>query len=67
LWGPKLLQVLGLFLIKRIQNYEYKLKYEIEYLFRMKIKVITTNYKFKKADKYRRHHKILKSSNIFID
>ena len=65
--GPKAFTGFGTLFNKSIQNYEYKLKYEIEYLFRIKIKEITTNYKFKKADKYRRHHKILKSSNIFID
>jgi len=38
LWGLKLLEVFGLSLIKRMQNYEYKLKCEIEYLFRIKKK-----------------------------
>jgi len=28
---------------------------------------ITTYYKFKKADKYYKHHKIQKSNNIFIN
>jgi hypothetical protein len=39
--------------------------YDSEYLFWMK-KEITTNYKFKQADKYK-HHKILKNNNIFTN
>ena len=31
--GPELMQVLGTLLWKRIQNYEYKIKYKSEYLF----------------------------------
>ena len=33
LWGLKLIQFLGPALRKRIQNYEYKIRYESEYLF----------------------------------
>jgi hypothetical protein len=47
LWGLKLLQFLGPTLRKRIRSYEYKIRYESEYLFRMR-KEITTNYKLKK-------------------
>jgi len=40
-----------------MKNYEYVLKYESEYLLRMK-KEIITNYTIKKGDKYRKDHKI---------
>jgi len=38
LWNLKLIQYLGPSLRKRIglQNYEYKIRYESEYLFRMR-------------------------------
>jgi hypothetical protein len=45
---------------------EYKSRYESEYLFRM-TKGSTTKYKFKKADKCFKHHKIQKNYNIFIN
>jgi len=35
LWGLKLLQFWGPSLRERIQNYEYKIKYKSEYLFRV--------------------------------
>jgi len=41
---------------------EYKSRYESEYLFRKRKK--SQKYKFKKADKYHKHHKIQKN-NIF--
>jgi hypothetical protein len=47
-------------LTKRIQNYEYKIGYESEHLFRVR-EEISTNYKFKTADK---HHIIKKSTKI---
>jgi hypothetical protein len=50
-WGLKFMQLTGPSLRKRIQNYENEIKYDSEYLFR-KRKEITTNYKFKKADRY---------------
>jgi hypothetical protein len=50
---------------KRMQNYEYKIRYKSEYSFRMR-KEITTNYKFKRAFKYHKHHKIQKNDNIFL-
>ena len=34
LWGMKLIQFWGLCSRKRIQNYEYKVRHESEYLFR---------------------------------
>jgi len=43
--GTEAYLVFGAVLKKRIQNYKYKIRYDIEYLFRMG-KVITTNYKF---------------------
>jgi hypothetical protein len=42
---------------KRMQNYEYKIRYETEYLFRMR-KEFITNYKFRK---------LKKNHNIFIN
>jgi hypothetical protein len=45
LWGLKLLQFWGPTLRKRIQSYEYKIRYVSEYLFRMR-REITTNYRF---------------------
>jgi hypothetical protein len=50
---------------ERKKNYEYKIRYKGEYLFRMR-KEITTNYKFKKADKYHKHHKIQKHNSPVI-
>ena len=50
---------------KRMQNYEYKIRYKSEYSFIMR-KEITTNYQFKRAFKYRKHHKIQKNNNIFL-
>jgi hypothetical protein len=50
---------------KRMQNYDYKIRYKSEYSFRMR-KEITTNYKFKRAFKYHKHHKIQKNDNIFL-
>jgi hypothetical protein len=44
LWGLKLVQFLGPLLRKRIQNYKHKIRYKIEYLFRMR-KDSTTIYK----------------------
>jgi hypothetical protein len=55
--GPQVTEILGPYLRKRLQNYEYKIVYESEYLFEMNTE-ITTNYKFKKAHKYHRRHKI---------
>jgi tRNA splicing ligase len=65
LWGLKLIKVWGAPLRKRIQNYEHKIRYESEYLFRMR-KEVTTNYKFEKADKYHKGHKIQKNYVIFL-
>ena len=45
---------------------EYKIRYECEYLFRMR-KEITTNYKLKKPDKCHKHHKLRKQRNILIN
>jgi len=50
---------------KKIQNFEYKIRYKEEYLFRMR-KEVTTNYKFKKVDKYHKHHKIQKNITLVI-
>jgi hypothetical protein len=47
-WGPS---------CKKILKKEYKIRYEIEYLFRIR-KEITTNYKFKKGDKCHTYNKI---------
>jgi hypothetical protein len=47
LWGLKLIQFLGPSLRKRIQNYEYKIRYGSKCLFRTR-KEITTNNKYKK-------------------
>jgi hypothetical protein len=49
---------------KRIQNYEYKI-YKYKYLF-IKRKEATTNYKFKKAAKYQKHHRIQKNNIIIL-
>jgi hypothetical protein len=57
--GHEAYTVFGAHFKKRKQNYEYKIRYEGEYLFRMR-KEITTNFKFIKADKYHKHHKIKK-------
>ena len=65
LWGLKLVQFWGTSLRKRIQNYEYKIKYESEYLFGMR-KEITTNFRVDKADKYHINHKIQKNNIIFL-
>jgi len=48
-----------------LQEYEDKIKYENEYFCRM-IKEITTNYNYKEARKYKKHHKIQKNSIIFL-
>jgi hypothetical protein len=47
------------------QNYEYKIRYESEYLFRMR-KEITINFKFKKADQYHKHNKIQKNNVLVL-
>jgi hypothetical protein len=47
------------------QNYKYKIKYGSEYLFRMR-EEITTNFKFRKADKYHKHHKIQKNKTVVL-
>ena len=49
--GSESCTILGVFFFKRIglQNYEYKIRHESEYLFGMR-KEVTTDYKFKKAD-----------------
>jgi len=67
LWGLKLIEFCGSlfniclrtqFCIRNsvffIQNYEYKIGYEGKCLFRTRTE-ITTNYKFKEADKYQKH------------
>jgi len=64
LWGLKLTQFWGPSLTERIQNYEYKIGYENEHSFRVR-KEISTNYKFKTADKHHKHHKIQKNNIIF--
>jgi hypothetical protein len=64
LWGLKLTLYLGPCLRERIPNYQYKIRYETEYLFRVR-KEITPNYKFKYAGKYPKHHKIKKNSIHF--
>jgi len=43
--GPEVYTTDGALFKKIIQNYEYEIKYESEYLFRMR-KEITTNYEF---------------------
>jgi len=45
--GPKACTVLGIPFRKMNIKYEYKIRYESEYLFRMR-KEVTTNYKLKK-------------------
>jgi hypothetical protein len=62
LWGLKLTLFLGPYL--RIENYEHKIRYETEYLFRRR-KEITSNYKFKNAGKCPKHNKIQKNSIYF--
>ena len=44
-WCLKFMQLMGTSLRKIIQHYEYKIKYESEYLFRVR-KEIATNYEF---------------------
>ena len=51
IWGG------GPSLRKRMQNYDYKIRYETEYLFQIR-KDTTTNYKSEKAEEYHKHHKI---------
>jgi len=46
--GPEAYKLSGPTLKKKKTNYEYKIGYEREYLFRMR-KEITTNYKFIKS------------------
>ena len=60
--GSEANKILGAPLRKRIQNYKHKIRYEREYLFRMK-KEVTTNYKFEKADKY---HTVQKVQKIYV-
>jgi hypothetical protein len=62
LWGLKLIRPLR----KRIQNYANKIRYEREYFSKMRTQV-TTNYKFTKADRYHKRHRIRKKNNIFIN
>ena len=63
--GPEACAIFGgTSLGKRIQNCEYRIKCESEYLFGMR-KEIATNYRVDKADKYHEHHKIHKN-NIII-
>jgi len=64
LWALKLIQFLGPSLSERIQNYEYRIRYKGEYLFTVREET-TTNYKFKKADNYHKHHRIYKNNIIF--
>jgi hypothetical protein len=64
--GLKLIQFLGFSLRKRIQNYEYKIKYETEWEQRMGIE-ITTNYKLKEADILQTSQNSEKWHNIFIN
>jgi len=64
LWGLKLVQFWGPSLRKRIQNYAYKIRYESEYLSKMRNE-ITTNYKFKMLT-YHERHRILKNNTIFL-
>jgi hypothetical protein len=63
--GPEANKILGAPLRKIIQNYKHKIRYESEYLFRM-MKVVTTNYKFEKADKYHKGQKVQKKYVIFL-
>jgi len=44
-WGLKFMQLMRPFLRKRIQIYEYEIKYDNEYLFRTR-KEMTANYEF---------------------
>jgi hypothetical protein len=57
--GPKAYPIFGALFKKK-----YKIRYETEYLFRMR-KEITPNYKFKNAGKYPKHHKIQKNNIYF--
>jgi len=61
--GLKFIQFLGPSLRKRIQNYEYEITYESEYLFRMRNhnKLHTLNKRH-----YHIHHKI-QNNNIFTN
>jgi tRNA splicing ligase len=58
-------QFWGTALRKKVENFEYKIKYESEYLCGMR-KEITTNYRVDKADKYHKHHKIQRNNMIFL-
>jgi hypothetical protein len=60
--GHEVYTIFGAHCKKLKQNYECKIKYGSEYLFRMRIE-ITTNFKFKKADKY---HKIQKNNRMVL-
>jgi hypothetical protein len=62
--GPVAHTVFGT-LLKKIQNYEYKIGYDIECLFRMG-KTITTNYKFITLTDRTNFTKTRKIKDIFI-
>ena len=57
---PEVYTIFEALLKKRMQNYEYKIRYKSENSLRMR-KEITTNYKFKTAFKYHKHHEIQKN------
>jgi hypothetical protein len=63
--GPEANIILGSSLRRRIQNYEHKIRYESEYLFRMR-KEVTTNYKYEEADKYHKGNNAQKNYVIFL-
>jgi ATP-dependent RNA circularization protein (DNA/RNA ligase family) len=63
--GHEAYTILGAHCKKIKQNYEYKIKYGREYLFRMR-KEITTNFKFKNSEKNHKHHNIQKNNTIVL-
>lgn len=64
--GLKLVQFWGPSLRKRIQNYAYKIRYESEYLSKMR-KEITTNYIFKKLTDTTNATESSKTTQYFIN
>jgi hypothetical protein len=64
--GPEAYTILGFSLRERIKIYEYKIRFESEYLF-IRRKEITRNYKSnKKADTHHKHYKIQKNNTFLL-
>jgi len=65
LWGLKLIRFWETCLRKRVKIYAYKIRYEIENLFRMR-KEITTHNILIEGDKYHKHHRFQKNSIKYL-